>query len=46
MILGASPGRRRLLQTGSFERTIGLDSNCANKDDFCNGALKANTEYT
>ena len=43
MILDASSGGRL---TGSFIRTIGLDSDCANKDDFCNGALKANTEYT
>ena len=46
MILDASSGRRRLLQTESFIRKIGSDPDCANKDDFCNGALKANTEYT
>ena len=46
-ILDASSERQRLLQTGFFIRTIGSDSDCgADTDDFCNGALKANTEYT
>ena len=46
IILDASSERQRLLQTGSFIRTIGLVSDCVNSDDFCNGALRANTEYT
>ena len=43
---GSTAGRRLLQHVTTFSEVVGSDTECARKDEFCNGELKANTQYT